>query len=489
MERRIDQEEQSVVTTSVTFRFLLGRYHATAWGRAANEGVPEWPPSPWRVLRALYSTWKCRLPDLPEDLVHGALSTLALPPTFRLPPHGEGHTRHYMPDASFADVAGRRSAKDKTLDAFVAVDPNLPIVVEWPGECDGSQRAALGALLSNLAYLGRAESAVDARLVMPGDDPVPRSQAHFYRSSLPTDEGKSGVAVLVPEVPLDVGALVSRTVDLRRARRIDPPGAHRLTYERVEPVDAMQANRQSPASRLSTPIVAARLATSGDAPPLRHSAVAVADALRQAAMSTFGQLHGGQVSPVLAGKDAAGVPLRDHAHAHYLPLQSERASRAHLSHVVVWAPAGIGEDGLVALASLRRLYERGYVRDFRACRLALEAYGDIDDVAPELVGPSDTWVSFTPFATARHARKGVSWGDHLRSEVARELNYRGLPTPLEVKMLPGDWSAYRTYRITERLRNARRATGLRLEFGDEVVGPLALGSLSHFGLGLFVPEQ
>jgi CRISPR-associated protein Csb2 len=30
--------------------------------------------------------------------------------------------------------------------------------------------------------------------------------------------------------------------------------------------------------------------------------------------------------------------------------------------------------------------------------------------------------------------------------------------------------------------------GLRLEFTGEVAGPLALGQLSHFGFGLFVPE-
>ena len=36
-------------------RFLAGRFHGTDWHHAHNEGVPEWPPSPWRVLRALVS--------------------------------------------------------------------------------------------------------------------------------------------------------------------------------------------------------------------------------------------------------------------------------------------------------------------------------------------------------------------------------------------------------------------------------------------------
>ena len=29
-----------------------GRFHATPWGRHVNEGAVEWPPSPWRFLRA-----------------------------------------------------------------------------------------------------------------------------------------------------------------------------------------------------------------------------------------------------------------------------------------------------------------------------------------------------------------------------------------------------------------------------------------------------
>src|SRR5699024_5568337 len=34
-----------------------GRWHATAWGSHVNEGVPEWPPCPWRICRALLAAW------------------------------------------------------------------------------------------------------------------------------------------------------------------------------------------------------------------------------------------------------------------------------------------------------------------------------------------------------------------------------------------------------------------------------------------------
>jgi CRISPR-associated protein Csb2 len=38
---------------TLRLRFPGGRYHATPWGHHVNEGQVEWPPSPWRLLRAL----------------------------------------------------------------------------------------------------------------------------------------------------------------------------------------------------------------------------------------------------------------------------------------------------------------------------------------------------------------------------------------------------------------------------------------------------
>ena len=61
------------MTTLVAVKFPLGRYHATPWDASVNEGRVEWPPSPWRILRALVSTFKTRLPHLPEDRVTPAV--------------------------------------------------------------------------------------------------------------------------------------------------------------------------------------------------------------------------------------------------------------------------------------------------------------------------------------------------------------------------------------------------------------------------------
>src|SRR5258708_11050641 len=99
---------------AIEFRFLAGRYHATPWGHHVNEGVVEWPPSPWRLLRALVATYyRARPSNVTEGHLRRILEELAKPPSFHLPPAASAHTRHY-------DLANRGI---KFFDTFVTLDP------------------------------------------------------------------------------------------------------------------------------------------------------------------------------------------------------------------------------------------------------------------------------------------------------------------------------------------------------------------------------
>ena len=114
---------------AIQFDFTANRYHATQWGRHVNEGVLEWPPSPWRILRAIVATWRRTLPDLPEDRVVPLLEQLASEhPLYRLPPASTGHTRHYMPYNE-----GIRERTTLVIDSFVAIQPAEPVVALWSG--------------------------------------------------------------------------------------------------------------------------------------------------------------------------------------------------------------------------------------------------------------------------------------------------------------------------------------------------------------------
>src|SRR5438552_4001703 len=58
----------------IELMFPAGRYHATAWGRHVNEGVPEWPPSPYRLIRALYDARKRKHADWAQSRVEAVLT-------------------------------------------------------------------------------------------------------------------------------------------------------------------------------------------------------------------------------------------------------------------------------------------------------------------------------------------------------------------------------------------------------------------------------
>ena len=94
------------MSTTLAIRFPLGRYHANPWDRAVNEGATEWPPSPWRILRALVATWHTRWPDLPAATLDGLLDALADPPCYRTP--RSGHSGHTRPLPAGPQTTGRR---------------------------------------------------------------------------------------------------------------------------------------------------------------------------------------------------------------------------------------------------------------------------------------------------------------------------------------------------------------------------------------------
>lgn len=146
----------------MVFEFPAGRYHATPWGHHVNEGLVEWPPSPWRILRALLSTGYTKLGwhEVPAEMRELTEALAVTEPTYRLPAATAGHTRHYMPIKGWKKGV---QATSLVLDAFVR--PDGAIGIEWPADVTPAQRDLLARLLDHLGYLGRAESRVKASLI------------------------------------------------------------------------------------------------------------------------------------------------------------------------------------------------------------------------------------------------------------------------------------------------------------------------------------
>lgn len=176
-------------------RFPARRYHATPWGHHVNEGLIEWPPSPWRLLRALLSIgytsglWNGSGPSAEgRSLIEKLAGVL---PTYCLPPASGAHSRHYMPLATLkalgasADISyvlahqiagspivyGYKEDTTLVFDTWAQVDDG-ELAVTWDVPLSDAETELLAQLAERIGYLGRAESWVVARLAKAGE-PVP----------------------------------------------------------------------------------------------------------------------------------------------------------------------------------------------------------------------------------------------------------------------------------------------------------------------------
>jgi CRISPR-associated protein Csb2 len=213
-------------------------------------------------------------------------------------------------------------------------------------------------------------------------------------------------------------------------------------------------------------------------------------------------------SVAFTGRAAGSIEL-DHAHAYWVPLPERMLpSPAGIpaSRIAVWCREGFDDAEIRALVDVRELVWGRPEDDKPARSYARRVLGDSVVASPEYLGAPDrerwaifgrstTWVSLTPFTTNRHQKRHQSDHAFLEDSVRRHLRHVALPhSPEEVTVEITDFAAkgFRAHRHP----GARTPTGgihrrahVRLGFDSAVDGPVLLGSLSHFGLGTFVPEE
>lgn len=472
--------------TTIAVRFPLGRYHANPWNRAVNEGASEWPPSPWRVLRALVATWHTRWPDLPDDVMDGLLDDLADPPSYWTPPARPGHTRHYLPDLSHRKAETGNT--DLTLDPFLSVPRDAELLIRWDKTLSPERLEVLTKLVELLPYLGRAESVCEGRLAE--EDAVPDET--WWRPEAKRDRtDPRRTRLLAPNRPLDRSTLEATTSGIRKQRRTVPPGTRWVTYTAAAPEPAPKRRRVT----RHADVTAIRFAVTSRAPMMATHGVLLAD---EAHRQVGHMLEKADIAPdrrtqIMGTKGAAS----HHQHAHWIPL----SENGIISSLVVWVPSGLRTEEVAAMLNLRKMSgkrggEDGYeLRGFPGMDTLFQAAGKIEQVAPELCGQTSRWRTVTPYLPVRHHKQRESLEEHLAADIAAELRYRGRSDVTLARMEPDPRlgghtvNQYRRHRPKEKLRGARRGTGLVLEFDQPLTGPLILGQLSHFGFGIFVPDE
>lgn len=439
----------------IEVEFLTGTVYA-------SDGMngTEWPPHPARMFSAMVNAAKQA--DMGEA-ADEALRWLERqgPPEIRAGEPAESHTVTRFVPPNYPRFRNpyhvlpwfRGGAPQKRT--FPAQTPSDPIVsFQWSHV--KSYPEILPQIVRQVGYLGHSTSLVRANVENDLVEPT----------LVPDPVGSAALGIPTP------GRLKELEDCFSRGQRPVPPAFHRYRYVTAEVAESSHGNmiviRQ--ASGLPIPVEATLTFTEA----LRGALIAAASELGL----LLPEIHGHQEGP----------------HCAYLPLPF--AGWQHASGFIM--------GGAIALPRSTSAAVRQKV--YRICaglnHIAVPAFGrwqpgPAGADAPLTLqpstwtGPATTWATLTP-VVLKH-RPSVKFERPLEQMIGDYCIAAGLPRPADVQagrypFLPNVPPAY-DFRLRRKCTEPeeRFAAHAMLRFSQPVKGPILLGKLRHFGLGLLRP--
>ena len=495
----------------------LGRFHATRWNQSPFEDpFGEWPPSPWRFLRALAARsfqYERETGAHPADRDRLFNALAQSPPSFHLPPtSARGPAlKQYQPTAvQWTDASKKKAAymTPKTTlvaDHYRVLPVDDPVVWIWSGlALDAACLALLDALLERTLYFGRAESFCRMRRVE-----LPGVEANCVLGRKDSG-GDSPVLVPTPGAALRMDVLLEWTDGKLLSGYPIPPGTEWHYASLPRPI---QAPLRRPVLSRPTGIHAMQFAVGGRVYPPSEHWIRVAERFRGRVIQRCAELvsgtpraHYGSLSvaekddlALLTGKDATGAALKGcHPHAYFLLRPDAEGNPTRL---IVWRRgepfSAVEIEAMIGASELPVSWESGAPN----WQLRLVPLPDRTSLPSGFNGPSRVWRSITPFVPPVGRRRfrengRLRTGESAERVAAKLLKAGGSPTPARIVAIPDEtiWVALhetrerRFERKETRTRLVRPGYHLRIEFETPVEGPIMIGDSSHFGLGQFTAE-
>lgn len=403
---------------ALSFKFLTGRYHGTPWGRNVNEADVEWPPEPWRLLRALIATYwrKSNHSKWTGDHLSSLIESLARSlPEYSLPSGAiHAHTRHYMPTSGIS-----RGSQRTTLifDSFMHFPQNTSLIVAWPCVTLEEEVFEFAADLARaLGYLGRSESWTECTALnqceatmnyRPASSNLEQGKVERLLAPLMPEEYSKERRKIIDEIELRlvrqmpnvkvtetriakkvtskvskanilpeklVDALSLDSADLQDCHWTRPPAAREVPY--VFNASELSASSICGGSAITTSLgskqvnttsfhrtlpTVARFLLAGRPLPRIEDAVKISELMRRAALSKFGWKEDdfGKQRPMapwqISGRPD-GKPNRDphHGHAFWMPEDSD--GDGFIDHLSVYISVGMDSEIRRALDRITRLW-------------------------------------------------------------------------------------------------------------------------------------
>jgi len=498
-----------VITVSV--KFIAGRYGATPWGVHANEGLVEWPPSPWRIARALIAVgfhkmaWdEDRIPSKALSLIEKMATDT---PQYLLPAITESHLRQYVPVKN-----GNKPHKaSKLLDTFLVIDRDDQLLIHYPNlELNEKETKLLGELLELMPYLGRSENWVEAKLyeekVNTEDGtwcvecntktegklvrriaPMQPQKYAMWKKDIIEQIKKDGIKKKnVPESIAD--CLMMTTEDHRTGKWNRPPGSVWKNYRIPMKHKKRKQTYRKQENNQNDCILLALDADSKNGLPTMENAIRCTEMLHKSFASKMDEMN--MECPTLIGIDHEGNTLRGHRHTHFIPLDLDQDGR--IDHILMQALDGFRNEDIEVVGKVRRIWSRKTSMSVTctgaaSLEIAKSVLTTKNGKQLAILDSGTIWTSKTPmilprYKTGRHSPE---------TQIKEELESRGLPKPKEVilwehkETTEKGFDKYVCARKGKGRRPPIEPIGVTIVFHEPLQGPLCLGYGSHFGNGIF----
>ncbi len=493
--------------------FPLGRFHATPWKVFPyDDPHGEWPPSPWRLVRAVLA----RSFQLDREFAGSPTSHAALREamvrafassevSFQLPAstwRGPG-LRQYQP-AEFKRVPA--SAKEpgmmaynttKVLDNFWITSGTAAPIVWLFNSADWTLPlvAHLDACLARMTYFGRAESITEIRRlaqVPPESSPVVKLEPRRSDNVVPVLALRTDATLTQLEATTDAPAVRDTEI---------PPGSRWMFAKRPARPPIRPVRRQKP---MLPPVSLIQFAIGSKVAPRYKDTVLITERFRNRVLGCFTSILTGtprlnwadapddlrDQALLLSGRNRDGSPATGHRHASFLLCGDNQAP----SRLCVWRTEPFNDT------------EQRAILDAASSPLPLNYKDDpwtlnlvpLDKLVPPPPGlddqmPHREWHTLTPYVPSRHVygRSGKEKsGDTVLEQLTEELAGRGYDvsgTTASAEKL-GWVKVHKASSLgSSRTNISKLGYSVKIALGSAVKGPIFLGASSHFGLGLFVP--
>jgi len=336
------------MATILRITLLSGRYGATPWDRSEFEGQVEYPPSPWRLLRAVLHGAFLLAEDrdqLPEGVAEMVAALAPSQPSYHLPFGEYGQIRGFRPAYGCEPVpplwtkghtkynANGEPKRRSFIDSYIQLGSGSAIHVCWPIDLTLEQRNQLSDCLAGLSYLGRAEYPALWQLVpnMPEANCKP--------------DADGTLKVLGCRAEGVMAGLLMNPQEARQEGRPALPGQQWLTY-------SYRPDRPGPrlGGAMAHAMHRALFAFLAPYPIPVSAGLAWTDRLHRALLSKA------PTSSLFSGM-AGGQPLGEDQRAWYRWHEEQDS----ISALEVISAQPFAEQELLALQGLRRLYGKGGV--------------------------------------------------------------------------------------------------------------------------------